>query len=209
MWFKRKHAKETDVLGLRLSSPVGSREKMYSGAGFVTLTPPSDGVLNWIQELGQYRHESAIAVNISADIIRNFSLVYDFADLIIIDPDGDNGIDSPDLADTSQLIDEVVSLRLCYENYTPVALRLSHGHTPDEIKALLDHCRMSGIDAIVAPGAAKVRFVASQTAGRLPIIGSAESIEETIDSFSGGACLVEAKIGRFSFKKLLKKISEQ
>lgn len=209
MWFKRKHAKKTDALGLCLTSPVGSREKMYPGAGFVTLTPPSDGVLNWIQDLGQHRYESLIAVNISTDIIRNFSLVYDFADLIIIDPDGDNGIDSPDLADTSQLIDEVVSLRLCYENYTPLALRLSHGHTPDEIKALLDHCRMSGIDAIVAPGPAKVRFVAGETAGRIPIIGSADSIEDALESLAGGACLVEAKIGRFSFKKLLKKTSEQ
>ena len=43
-----------------------------------------------------------------SDIVRTFSLVYDFADLIIIDPDSDNGIDSPDLSDTVALMDERV-----------------------------------------------------------------------------------------------------
>ena len=196
--------------GLRQSPTIRQlRDCRTFGAGFVTLTPPSEDVLNWVLALQEYRKKTVLAVNISSDLSRSFSLVYDFSDLIIIDPDVDNGIDSPDISDTSVLLDEVVNLRLCYEHYTPIALRLSHGHTPDEIRALLDHCRLSGIDAIVAPGARKVQMVIEETQGRVPVIGAADNAEDAVACMGAGASLVETTLGPFALQKFLKTLSQQ
>jgi hypothetical protein len=211
---KRK-ALDTNVAGLELKNPLGIRlspsirqlrECRTFGAGFVTLSPPDDNVLNWILGLQEYRKRSILAVNVSSDLARSFSLVYDFSDLIIIDPDGDHGIDSSDISDTTVLLDEVVSLRLCYEHYTPIALRLSHGHTPDEIHTLLSHCRLSGIDAVVVP-AKKVGMVLEETQHRYPVIGSADSMEEALECLQAGASLAETTLRPFTFNKLLKTLS--
>ena len=211
---KRK-ALDTNVAGLELKNPLGIRlspsirqlrECRTFGAGFVTLSPPDDNVLNWILGLQEYRKRSILAVNVSSDLARSFSLVYDFSDLIIIDPDGDHGIDSSDISDTTVLLDEVVSLRLCYEHYTPIALRLSHGHTPDEIHTLLSHCRLSGIDAVVVP-AKKVGMVLEETQHRYPVIGSADRMEEALECLQAGASLAETTLRPFTFNKLLKTLS--
>ena len=211
----KKKALDTDVVGLSFKYPVGVRQSpsvrqprdcRTSGAGFVTLTPPENDVLNWILGLQEYRRKTVLAVNVSSDIARSFSLVYDFTDLIIIDPDVDRGIDSTDISDTTVLLDEVVSLRLCYEHYTPIALRISHGHTPDEIHTLRDHCRLSGIDAVVVP-AKKVGMVLEETQHRYPVIGAADSPEEALECLQAGASLVETTLRPFALSKLLKTLS--
>lgn len=194
--------------GVRLRNPVGVSDKSSTKAGFLTLTPPKEHVLDWIVGLQEYRRKTVLAINVSSDLARSFSLVYDFSDIIIIDPDGDNGIDSTDISDTSVLLDEVVNLRLCYEHYTPIVLRLSHGHTQDEISALLDHCRLSGIDAIAAPDARKVQMIVEQTQGRFPVIGCAATPEEALACFKAGATLVETSLGPCALAKLLNSLSQ-
>lgn len=211
----KKKALDTNVAGIDFKNPLGVRQsptirqlrdcRTY-GAGFITLTPPDDNVLNWVLDLQEYRKKTILAVNVSSDLARSFSLVYDFSDLIIIDPDGDRGIDSTDISDTIVLLDEVVSLRLCYEQYTPIALRLSHGHTPDEIQTLLSHCRLSGIDAVVVP-AKKVGMVLEETQHRYPVIGTADSIEDALECLQAGASLVETTLHPYAFNKLLKTLS--
>ena len=211
----KKKALDTNVAGIDFKNPLGVRQsptirqlrdcRTY-GAGFITLTPPDDNVLNWVLDLQEYRKKTILAINVSSDLARTFSLVYDFSDLIIIDPDGDRGIDSTDISDTIVLLDEVVSLRLCYEQYTPIALRLSHGHTPDEIQTLLSHCRLSGIDAVVVP-AKKVRMVLDETQHRYPVIGTADSIEDALECLQAGASLAETTLHPYAFNKLLKTLS--
>ena len=211
----KKKDLDTSVAGLSFKNPVGVRQSpsirqlrecRTFGAGFVTLSPPDENVLNWILGLQEYRKKTILAVNVSSDLARSFSLVYDFTDLIIIDPDADRGIDSADLSDTTILLDEVVNLRLCYEHYTPIALRLSHGHTPDEIHTLLAHCRLSGIDAVVVP-ARKVGMVLEETQHRYPVIGAADSVEEALECLQAGASLVETTLHPFALNKLLKTLS--
>lgn len=208
----KKKALDTNVAGIAFQNPVGIhlsptirqlKDCRTYGAGFVTLSPPDENVLEWILGLQEYRKKTILAVNVSSDLARSFSLVYDFTDLIIIDPDKDHGIDSTDISDTSVLMDEIVSLRLCYEQYTPIALRLSHGHTPDEIHTLLSHCRLSGIDAVVVP-AKKVGMVLEETLHRYPVIGEADSIEEALECLQAGASLVETNLHPFALNKLLK-----
>lgn len=197
--------------GLRAGSenPIFPGKKRFA-PGFLTLTPPESRVLEWSTSLAPYREKCVLAINLSKDIIRQFSLVYDFADLIIIDPDADDGIASPDLSDITALLDELISLRLCYEQFTPIYLRLAEGLTPEEIRALISSCRLSGIDGVVAPGVRKVRFCAEETQRRYPIIGAgAQTPEEALDQLRSGALLVETQLRPISFVRLVKLLENQ
>ena len=208
--FRKKKVLDMQCLGLDFKNPIGIRDVSLGGrAGFVTMTQPQDRILDWILKIQEVRNKTVLATNVSMDLAKTFSLVYDFSDLIMIDPDGDHGIDSPDISDTSVLLDEIVSLRLCYEHYTPIAFRLSHGHTPDEIDELVNHCRLSGIDAIVAPGVHKVAHIIEMTQGRLPVIGQADSQEEALECLNAGACLVETSLGPIGLAKLIKTLSQK
>ena len=214
---------ETEVAGLVFSNPLGIPYSMdrhrrlcalhtAPKAGFLVLTPPKDNVLTWIQRLKTECVSGPLkAVNVKSDIVRTFSLVYDFADLIIIDPDSDNGIDSPDLSDTVALMDELVSLRLCYEYYTPVFLRLTHGLTPEELHTLLDTSQLSGLDGVVVPSLAVAASVKEMTLGRFPVICRVQSPEEGLQAHQEGAVLLEAapNFRGIGIKKLLKKLEKE
>ena len=180
-----------------------------TGAGFITLTPPADGVIDWMSGLkARFPGEIAI-VDIREDIHRNFSLSYDFADIIVIDPEAKAGIESLDISDTISLMDSLLNLRLCYEKYTPVYLRLSAGATPDEVKTLVSFCQLSGIDGIVAPGASRVALVKQLSLGRIAIMGTAETPEEAMELLENGASLVELNATVISLQKLLKSLSDK
>ena len=199
---RRSLSKEVSLLHFRL--PAGLRASAENPVlpskrrflpGFLTLTPPENRVLEWSTSLAAYRDKCVLAINLSRDIVRQFSLVYDFADFIIIDPDADNGIVSPDLSDITSLLDELISLRLCYEHFTPIYLRLAEGLTPEEIRALLS---------------AKVHFCAEETQGRYPIIGSgAQSPEEALEQLRSGAALVETQLRPIPFVRLVKLLENQ
>ena len=100
---------QTEVAGLVFPNPAGVPFVIHKTrfswlhrapeAGFLVLTPPShEEVLPWIKGLSGERESSILAVDIKTDIVRSFSLVYDFADFIIIDPDSDMGIDAVEWA---------------------------------------------------------------------------------------------------------------
>ena len=219
MFRKNTKSLEVEVSGLVFQNPLGvpytlkkRRFKCFHPApkaGFLLLTPPQNDVLAWIKALQTELPEGAIlAVDVHTDIIRTFSLVYDFADFIIVDPDSDSGIGATDMADIVALLDEVVSLRLCYEQYTPVFLRLSHGITPEELHSLLETCQMSGLDGVVVPTSAMVARVMDITQGRVPVIGMAQNPEEALQNLQEGACLVEAGPLFRGVKSLLKKLEK-
>lgn len=159
--------------------------------------------------LQDFRKDTLLAVNLNADIIRCFSLVYDFADFIIIDPDTDNGISSPDISDTTELLDEIVNLRLCYERYNPIFLRLSHADTPEEIPQLVSCARLSGLDGLVAPTPQKVRMSLEECQGRMPVIGVAQTPEEAMEELLAGASLIETSMRPLALARLLKLLEKQ
>ncbi len=215
---KRQNVLGKEVTGLQFRNPAGIfypdgslpiMGKNRILAGFITLNPPKENVLEWIMALQEYREKTVLAVNISTDIFRTFSLVYDFADFIIIDPDSDNGIDSPDVGDTALLLEQIVSQRLCYERYTPIYLRLSHGTTPDELHPLLSCCQLMGIDGAVVHGARKMVQAIEETKGRLPILGVSDKPEEAQELLRSGASLVETTLRPLPFAKLLKTLENQ
>ena len=208
-----------EVSGLVFANPVGMpytiKKRRFSlfhripKAGFLTLTPPNESVLAWIRGLDKEKFGgSLLAVDLSSDIVRNFSLVYDFADLIIVDPDSDNGIGARDISDTQVILDELVSLRLCYERYTPFFLRLKHGLSEEELQYLLGACRLAGIDGVAAPVQLVPRINAI-TQGRLTVIATLDGPEKALQALQEGASLLEVNIGCRGLKKLLKTLEKQ
>lgn len=214
MFFARnKKSLALELLGLHFSNPVGifrpadspkKCPRRFLKAGFLTLEPPQNGILEWISQLQAIREKTLLAVNLSTDILHSFSLVYDFADILIIDPCGEKGLQSRDVADISSLLDEIVNLRLCYEAYTPVFLRLLGDDSPQEIHSLVSCARLAGLDGLVAPGEAKVRLAMEECQHRMPVIGMATSPEEAILELQAGALLTETQMRPLAMAKLIK-----
>lgn len=218
-WFKsHTQVLQTDAFGLSFANPLGCvvplaqiprSSRFHDNPGFLTLTPPQDHVLPWTRSLQNVSRNLVLAVDLTTDIVRNFSLVYDFADLIIIDPDTDGGIGAIDISDTRLLLDELVSLRLCYEHYTPVLLRFSHGLTQEELQTLLSACQMGGIDGVVVPAGRMLRETLDITLGRLPAVANVENAEQALQALQDGACLVETRLRPAQLHRVLKTLEKQ
>ena len=207
---RRKHKNtgmEKEVSGVLFPNPVGSSLPCKS-ASFIVTTPPKDNVISWISAIRHHYKGKVILVDISEDIQKNFSLSYDFADIIVINPNKNGGINAMDISDTVSMLDSLLALRLCYEKYTPVYLRLSNEITPDELDTLLSYSRLSGIDGIVAHGLQQVVAIYELSQGRIPIIGSTDNQEEALRLLSSGASLVELNAGLLSVKKTVKILEE-
>ena len=196
------------VSGLEFSNPLGSKSWSISSS-FIVTTPPKENVIDWVSAIKTKYPSQVVALDISEDIQRNFSLAYDFADFLIINPDHDGGINAMDISDIVNLLDSLLSLRLCYEKYTPVYLRISNSVTSDELNTLLSYCRLSGIDGIVAEGLHNVQSIRDLSQNRMPIIGATHDASEAISMLSEGASLVELDTNALVLKRTLKTLEKQ
>ena len=218
--YRREHpALERDVFGIHFRHPLGLAPVLErqvdlldecDGIGFCfTGIIPGETPVETVAARLQARTSPIIAsVELRAEgdeeekaqrsLIRQYSLLYDFTDYFVIDINRESGLTSlDDLSDWTPLLDEVLNLRLCYEKYRPILLRIAPGHTEEQMARILDFCLMSGFDGVVAPGIAKVRFCAEYTKNRLPIIGSGAitTAEEAIALLQAGASLIEVAHG--------------
>ena len=234
--FRREHpALARDVFGIHFSHPIGIAPVLeqqvdlldfcdsigFSFTGFI----PGETPVQTIAERLQNRNTPIVAsVELRAEgeseesakqaLIRQFSLLYDFADYFVIDINRESGLSSlDDFSDWTALLDELLSLRLYYEKYKPILLRISPGHTEDQIRRILDFTLQSGFDGVIAPGIAKVRFCSEYTQNRIPVIGSGavSTTEEALGLLQAGASLIEVaqgirNAGLETAKRLLKAI---
>jgi len=216
LFFRKKSKKlpKIEFSGVILEGGIGvfenaSASKSYRITApvpaFVTLTPPRDGIIEWVSQLQNIRRETTLAVNLRRDIQRTFALLYDFVDFLIVDTISDDG--TAEVPDITVLLDELLSLRLCYERYTPVLLRITDGLTPDEISPLLDYCRLSGIDGLVVHGEKRYSLVTQKTQGRLPVIVNSNAQQEILDLCAKGVP-VETQMGNIQRIKLLKSLKD-
>jgi len=214
---RKKKSLALEVAGLNFANPVGLTQGAEGlkkcplfapKAGFIVATPPKENLIDWITKLQDFTQQGVIAVNLCNDIVRSFSLLYDFAHFIIIDPDSNNGIRSADISDMTELIDEIVSLRLCYERYTPIFLRLSHAETPQELHPLCSYARLSGLDGLVAPDPERVRMTLEECQHRVPVIGVAQNAETALEELQDGASLVQTDLSSLALGILLKTLEK-
>ena len=236
--FRREHpALARELFGIPFRHPIGlapvfeRQEELldlcdsigYSFTGIIPGETPLQTVAERLQEREtpivaavELRPDGPTEEEAKQRMIHQFSLLYDFADFFVIDINRESGLSSlDDFSDWTDLLDEVLSLRLCYERYKPILLRISPDHDEDQMRRILDFCLLYGFDGVVVPGLSKVRFCAEYTQKRLPIIGSGAitSPEEALALLQAGASLIEVAQGipgnpRRTAKSLLKAIDQ-
>ena len=201
MGHKSKSSKlEREVLGLKLSNPIGlgpgldKKGQLYNtlydfGFSFTDIGPVSlANVKTIISNLQSNPADPVIGMCINKDHAKVFSLAYDFADFF--------DMEIPD-SDTEKVLDEIFNIRLAYENYKPVLLRLTHDLPQEQLEKILSFALMGGIDGFVVAKSDNVRRVYDYTKGRFPIIGyggirTPEMAREILDA---GAQLLEVTTG--------------
>lgn len=234
--YRREHPLlEREQFGILFPHPVGLAPVLERqvdildecesiGFSFTTVIPGQSDVNHVAQRLQERTSPIITGVELRAEgsseeeakkaLIRLYSLLYDFADYFILDVNWESGQSSlDDFSDWTDLLDEILNLRLCYEKYTPILLRISPSHSDAEMSRILDFSLLSGIDGIVAPGIAKVRFCRTYSKERMPVIGSGALAvaEEAVALLQAGACLVEVgqgdrKYGCLTARRLLSAI---
>ena len=217
---RREHsALERTVFGIHFPHPVGLAPVLERqvelldechalGFSFTGLIPGDTPVQTVAERLQQRTTPIVASVELRAEgddeqkalevLVQQFSLLYDFTDYFVIDVNRESGLTSlDDFSDWTVLLDELLSLRLYYEKYRPILLRISPDHTEEQMARILDFSLLSGFDGVVAPGIAKVRFCVAYTKNRIPIIGSGAitTPQEAIALLQAGASLVEVAQG--------------
>ena len=134
---------------------------------------------------------------IKKDFSTAFSLMYDFADVFVINTShqhlsgGASSLD--DISFLSEILDELLSLRLLNDKYKPILIQIPSFLEPESLDRILDYALISGIDGIVAQGAPAVRHIVEYTTGRLPVIARDENVtpEKAVELLAAGAELIE------------------
>ncbi len=218
LFFKREHpALARDAFGIDFPHPVGlapvldRQEELldgcdslgYSFTGIIPndigtvaarLSNRKSGIIAYVELKADDRTEEQVRRH----IVRTYSLLYDFADFFVVDINRQDGLNSmDDISDWKDILDELLELRLCYERYKPILLRISPDQPADLMHRILDFSLLSGIDGVIAPGVSLVREVFRYTKGRLPVIGAGAitSPQDAAALLDAGAVLVEVAQG--------------
>ena len=218
LFFKREHpALARDAFGIDFPHPVGlapvldRQEELldgcdslgYSFTGIIPndigtvaarLSNRKSGIIAYVELKADDRTEEQVRQH----IVRTYSLLYDFADFFVVDINRQDGLNSmDDISDWKDILDELLELRLCYERYKPILLRISPDQSADLMHRILDFSLLSGIDGVIAPGVSLVREVFRYTKGRLPVIGAGAitSPQDAAALLDAGAVLVEVAQG--------------
>ncbi len=201
------------------------------------------GVKNAVEQLKRVRPNTLIAGNISKnstsinddaskDYESAFAMLYDFVDMFVVNiscPNVSGLSDLQDVSFLSDIVDKLLELRMYFDEYRPVLIKVSPDISHQQLDEIIDYCLMSGVDGIVAGNTTRsrdgltleqekiaeignggmsgaplyaksielVRYIHSQSKGKLPVIGvggimSGAQAKEMLDA---GASLVEIYSG--------------
>lgn len=126
------------------------------------------GVKKAIEHLRGERPDCVIAGNITrnpqsrgAEIVKDyekaFALIYDFVDMIVINPHcgseedaGGNDEEDGGISELPEIIDRLLTMRLYYDSNKPVLVRLTPEITRSQTDEIIECCLSGGIDGVVA-----------------------------------------------------------
>lgn len=196
------------------------------------------GVKKAIEHLRRSKPDCIIAGNISRspqshgpDIVRDyeqaFALLYDFVDMVVINPDcsaekqmissGDSKPEENEngISELSDVIDKLMTMRLYYDSNKPVLVRITPEITHSQTDEIIECCLTSGIDGVVA-GSTKwddfsdgngkfaksldlIRYIREKSRSLLPIIGVGGVVNSNLAKamLDAGASLLEVSTGFF------------
>ncbi len=112
--------------------------------------------------------------DIISDYKTAFSRLYDFVDMFTVNVSCPNVVGLQGLQDVSYLsdvVDPLLDLRVCYDTYKPLLVKVSPDIPLEELDEILDYCMLSGVDGIVAGNTTTSREGLSTNQARLDKIG--------------------------------------
>jgi dihydroorotate dehydrogenase len=112
--------------------------------------------------------------DIISDYKTAFSRLYDFVDMFTVNVSCPNVVGLQGLQDVSYLsdvVDPLLDLRVCYDTYKPLLVKVSPDITLEELDEILAYCMLSGVDGIVAGNTTTSREGLSTNQARLDKIG--------------------------------------
>lgn len=129
------------------------------------------GVKNAVEHLKKERPNVIVAANISKntssineeaakDYETSFALLYDFVDMFVINISCPNVVGLTSLQDInflSDIIDRLLDLRMYYDEYRPILLKVSPDLSHEQLDEIIDYSLRSGIDGIVAGNTTRSR----------------------------------------------------
>ena len=129
------------------------------------------GVKNAVEHLKKVRPEVIVAANISKnttsinedaakDYEKSFGLLYDFVDMFVVNVSCPNVVGLTSLQDISflgEIVDKLLELRMYYDTYKPILLKVSPDLAHQQLDEIIDYCLRSGIDGIVAGNTTRSR----------------------------------------------------
>lgn len=145
------------------------------------------GVKNAVEHLKKERPNVIVAANISKnttsinedaakDYETAFALLYDFVDMFVVNISCPNVVGLTALQDISflsEIVDKLLSLRMYYDNYRPILLKVSPDLSREQLDEIIDYSLRSGIDGIVAGNTTRSRDgLTSISAERIEEIGN-------------------------------------
>lgn len=144
------------------------------------------GVRNAVEHLKKVRPEVIVAANISKnassinedaakDYESAFALLYDFVDMFVVNVSCPNVVGLTSLQDItflSEIVDKLLDLRMYYDNYRPILLKLSPDLSKEQIDDIVDYCLRSGIDGVVAGNTTRSREGLTIDADQIEKIGN-------------------------------------
>ena len=129
------------------------------------------GVKNAVEHLKKERPEVIVAANISKnttsinedaakDYETSFALLYDFVDMFVINVSCPHVVGLTALQDISflsDIVDRLLDLRMYYDEYRPILLKVSPDLAHEQLEEIVEYCLRSGIDGIVAGNTTRSR----------------------------------------------------
>lgn len=191
---------DREVFGLHFYNPLGlgagldKRAEMSSiledlGFSFVEIGPlDAASTRTAIANIQKQPYEDIVAACISSDITTSFSLIYDFCSFFVID--------QPQHLDEKEL-DQVLNVRLTYDEYKPIVVKLPEMMGTEDLHKALDYCMYSGIDGVQVRSLEHVKAVNEYTSGRMTIIANShiKTPSEALELLNNGASLIELRSG--------------
>lgn len=142
------------------------------------------GVFQAIENLKKNKSRAILSANIAhnsssktleaikEDYCKAFSMLYDFADMFTVNISFNGDCSLARHADGPEtILDALLDIRICYDTYKPILVKVSPDMPVDELDKLLKYCMLSGIDGIVAGNATASRDALQTSPDRLNRIG--------------------------------------
>ena len=144
------------------------------------------GVRHAVEQLRKERPKAIVAANISKnsksinedaskDYEKAFAMLYDFVDMFVVNISCPNVVGLTDLQDVSflsDIVDRLLDLRMYYDEYRPILLKLSPDIQHQQLDEILEYVMMSGVDGVVAGNTTRSRDGLTISQERIDEIGN-------------------------------------